>query len=97
MGYDAAFDEYMTPIPAWPRAMEDLTPEKVDWGGGNPGFQKLGWSPNGNVRGTYWVESHPTEGFIAYGAIDADGDGIPAVYMATKRQNTHLLTEPDIF
>jgi hypothetical protein len=48
------------------------------------------------VRGGYWVEATAT-GFTVRGVIDADGDGVPAEYMATESQGPTLLTPPDVY
>lgn len=60
------------------------------------GWRDLGWRPDGQVRGVYWVELTP-EGFAAYGACDVDGDGDYAVYVATERQGAQLTTPGDVY
>jgi hypothetical protein len=110
VAYHAAFDVYVLPISPWPRAVEDLSPDLVDFSknqGAEPtaegvydrgsGYNHLGWSADAPVRGTYWVEPHPTEGFVVYGAIDADGDGVPAIYKATKDHWAKPVTKPDVY
>ncbi len=60
------------------------------------GWTDLGWFPDGQVRGVYWVELTP-EGFAAYGACDVDGNGDYAVYMATEHQGAQLTTPGDVY
>lgn len=86
-GYDAAYDQYLlaSQHPAG-------TPGKTlaDWAGGNVGFQKLGWKPDGKVRGRYSVTTTaptaalPGGDFVVTGIADVDGDGAQAQYTATK-------------
>ncbi|MFZ5481047.1 MAG: hypothetical protein ACOZNI_30070 [Myxococcota bacterium] len=70
----AANDRYV----AVPRAVAALGKEAVPWVGG-PEWTQLAWSPEGEVRGSYWVEL-VGDGFVVHGAIDVDGDGVPAEY-----------------
>ncbi len=87
LAYDAAFDEFV-PVRAHPRRPEHLGKEPVPWHG-NPDFEMLGWAPDGDVRGTYWVEVSPDgSDFTVFGMGDMDGDGVPALYTATKSINT---------
>ncbi len=84
--YDAAFDGYISAPPA-PRPVHALTPDEVPWRS-TAEFVRLGWSPDGPVRGTYWIEVAPDgSDFEVYGAMDADGDGEPVVYRATNATN----------
>lgn len=89
LAYDAAFDSFVA-APAAPRALDQLTKEAVPWVS-NPGFTQLGWAPDGDVRGVYWVEVNADgSDFVVYGAIDADGDGEPVIYRATRTENATL-------
>ena len=100
MGYDAAFDEFL-PAAQHPSA----TPGKkqVDWAGGNTDYQKLGWSPDGAVRGNYTVTttvaSTSVKGadFVVTGICDVDADGNTADYTATKSINTVFLDSNDTY
>lgn len=89
LAYDAAFDEFVEADPA-PRAITALTPEAVAWVG-NPGFDKLGWRPDGPIAGCYSVHVTRSEDggahFQVDGWLDADGDGVPAHWMATEAIN----------
>jgi hypothetical protein len=66
---------------AVPRADAKLGREPAPFAGG-PEWTQLGWSPDGPLRGTYWVEV-AGDGFVVHGAIDADGDGVPAEFTVT--------------
>jgi len=72
-----------------PRSLDDLSPAPADWTPGSA-FDTLGWAPDGAVRGTYQVEAKPDSlDFIVHGWIDADGDGVPAHFTATR--STHAV------
>jgi hypothetical protein len=61
------------------------------------GFEILGFTPDGDVRGTYWVTTETTN-FTAYGIIDLDGDGEFATYKATKSENPNSpINAPDVY
>lgn len=91
LAYDAAFDTFLAipePVPLDPLMLGDRA---VDWPDGTK-FDELGWSPYGQVRGTYWVEvSADGTDFTVHGLCDIDGDGDPAHYTATK--TTHATME----
>ncbi len=95
LGYEAAFDAFVAAEPA-PRRVEQLSAEPLDWVG-NESFNNLGWRPDGPVRGTWWVEVTPDgESFTVYGAIDEDGDGVPARARRVKDGTVERLTPPEI-
>ncbi len=61
-------------------------------------FNKLGWAPDGKVRGSYRVHTvSEAEDFIVGGIIDIDDDDINAVYTATKTTDARLLTSNSIW
>ena len=61
------------------------------------GFATIGWAPDGDVRGSYWVETNNYD-FTAYGVSDVDGDGVYATYVATKSTNPNSpITGPDVY
>lgn len=83
----------------FPRPVEALGADKVTWRVGS-GFDELGWAPPGNdpVLGTYSVvPSADGQDFVVNGWIDADGDGTPAHYVATRADNAALQTAPDVY
>ena len=90
IGYNAEFDSYLAipePVPLDPLMLADRS---VDWPSGTL-FDELGWSPYGQVRGTYWVEvAADGSDFTVHGMCDVDGDGEPAHYTATKSTNASL-------
>ena len=95
VGYDAAFDEFVPCPDATPRELWMLDGNPYPWMGDDCWWD-LGWAPDGDVRGTYWVEVSGYD-FTVYGAIDADGDGVPAIYTATKSINPVLTTPDDVY
>lgn len=95
LAYDAAFDQYL-PMPAAPRPKEALDTKAVAWPTGSP-WDQLGWRPEGDVRGTYWVEvSEDGQHFTVHAMEDADGDGKPAHWTATDEQLPKALTGPEV-
>ncbi|MEL6345032.1 MAG: hypothetical protein AAFV53_18090 [Myxococcota bacterium] len=98
LAYDAAFDGYVSIPTPHPRAIDDLDREAVLWTVDAEGFETLAWGPDGPVRGTYWVEVSPDgEDFTVHGMIDADGDEVPAHYVATPNESAHALTGPNVY
>jgi type II secretory pathway pseudopilin PulG len=73
------------------------------WGTSSTGFNSLNWHPDGPVRGVYSVtttapsSSSPGGDFEVIGRIDCDGDGVEAIYTATKSLNVKLTTRNDVF
>jgi len=79
------------------RVRHRLDGEQCSWSSGST-FDKLGWGPDGNVRGTDQVELDPNGyDFIVHGWIDADGDGFPAHYTATKSVNPVMVTPNNVY
>lgn len=75
LSYDAAFDGYV-PVPEpVPRPVAALDRKLLKFPEGTA-FETLGWRPDGEVRGTYWVEVTGDD-FVVHGAIDIDQDGEP--------------------
>ncbi|MCP4807987.1 MAG: hypothetical protein GY913_32100 [Proteobacteria bacterium] len=80
-----------------PRFVHELDEHKVPWTS-PPDFAQLGWEPGGDVGGAYWVElSADGREFEVHGMIDADGDGIPQHFRATRTTNATLLTPNDVY
>ena len=77
MAYDAEYNAFVTAT-AHPTSTVGKSP--VAWGNGNTDFQKLGWSPDGKVRGAYSVattaasSSNPGGNFTVKGVCDDKGD-----------------------
>ncbi len=90
IAYDAAFDDYIE-CDSWP----DDTPGKSlrEWPTGS-NFDTLGWAPDGDVRGSYSVETESTD-FTARCVHDADGDGEQSVWEASKTSNPQLVAGPE--
>ena len=100
MAYDAEYNEFV-PATSHPVAAPDKSP--TDWTGGNTEFQRLGWQPDGEVRGRYAVSTTPagsgTPGgdFIVTGLCDVDADTDIATYTATKSINTAFANSNDTY
>ena len=95
LAYESNFDVYVSADPYPPISSGDEAKQWVRNSAG--GFSTIGWSPDGDVRGTYWVTTTDMN-FTAWGIIDLDGDGKYATYMATKSENPNSpITGPDVF
>ena len=99
MGYDAAFDTFLN---ATQHPTTTASKVQQDWLGGNAEYQKLGWAPDGEVRGQYTVRttaasSTPGGDFLVTGICDVDGDGTTAQYTATKSINATVNTANDVY
>lgn len=93
--YRASFDAYVAAERS-PR----LTPDKqmAKWVA-SEGFEALGWAPQGDVRGVYWVELRADgAGFTIHGRCDLDADGEVAEFIATEADEAaRLITDPDVY
>ena len=97
MAYAAAFDEFVDCTVPTPRPVEALDDELYAWGQQRC-FDELGWMPDGDVRGTYWIDVN-AEGtdFTVHGMADLDEDGVPCHYTATRSINATAVTDPDVY
>jgi len=99
MAYNATEDRYLA-IAQHPAELPGKN--AVLWTGGS-GFDNLNWQPDGEVRGAYSVtiqeptENDPSGDFKVIGKIDCDGDGDPAIYMATKTLHATQLSPVDVY
>jgi type IV pilus assembly protein PilA len=94
LAYESNFDVFVNAT-AYPGTPLKTTQAWVIASSG--GFATLGWSPDGDVRGSYGVTS-TSQNFTATGLSDVDGDGSPASYIATKSQNPNAPTTlPDVY
>ena len=95
-GYEAAYDYFINA--AWhPRAVANLDKVLVSWALPAGGFDTIGWAPDGDVRGTYQVNSTSSTTFQVDGQCDVDADGSPAVYVATDATNSTATTAHDVY
>ena len=94
LAYESNFDVFVqaTAYPSTPtKTTQPWTP------GSAGGFDTLGWSPDGDVRGSYAVTTTSTN-FTATGLSDVDGDTQYATYVATKSENPNApTTGPDVY
>ena len=93
IAYEAKHNSYVTcpPYPATP------TKTTQQWEASQAiGFSKLGWKPDGDIRGVYGVTVTSSD-FNVLGISDLDGDGVFATYMATKSEEPRLLTPSHIY
>ncbi len=100
MGYDAAFDNFIncTNTPG-----TDANKKTQIFTTAGTGYDTLGWQPDGEVRGSYVVQttpagaSSPGGDFLVTGVTDVDQDAINSVYTATKSINTTFLNKNDTY
>ena len=98
--YDAEYDTFLTAT-AHPTGSLGKSPQ--NWGNGNTDFQKLGWLPDGKVRGQYSVATTVASSTVAggdftvKGVCDVDADTTEAAYTATKSINTVFLNTNDTY
>ena len=91
--YDAMYDGF---LPAGhPPGSSELGKSPRPWTS-DPGWTALPWSPDGEVRGAYWVEVSGDD-FIVHGVCDVDADGVRAEYTATASLNAARVTPADTF
>lgn len=97
LAYDAAFDEYKfcgDERSARRAVGKELRPWVED-----PCWRELGWRPDGDVRGAYWIErvtgDDGSPSFAVHGVADVDGDGVLVEYVATESQNARTV-DPDV-
>ena len=94
VAYESNFDVYVT-CSAYPGSPTKTTQQWTKSSSG--GFSTLGWTPDGDVRGSYQVATTTTN-FTATGLSDVDGDGTQATYVATKSENPNApTTGPDVY
>lgn len=82
LSYDATYDGYIAVPTPVPRPVSQLDRKMVPFPDDTP-FSVLLWRPDGDVRGTYWVEVDGEE-FTIHGAIDIDQDGEPRHVILTS-------------
>ena len=92
IAYDASFDGYIV-LPQNPASAPGKA--QVAWVS-TAEYDQLGWSPDGEVRGTYQA-SETTTDFLVTGTSDVDGDGVTANYTATKTINATQNTLNDVY
>ena len=93
IAYESKADAFLA-VGAYPTGDPDKSPHK--WNGGNVGFQKLGWIPDGDLRGQYSVTTS-TSDFTVNGVTDVDGDNNDSVYTATRSISVVFLNANDTY
>ncbi len=93
LAYDAAFDTYIQQTSFMP----DGSPTKKQRNWNGAAFNTLGWGPDGQVRGSYKVQSTSSTDFLVTGIADVDGDTTQSRYTATKSINAVMVTLNDTY
>ena len=60
-------------------------------------FDVLGWRPEGQLRGSYTLQSTENGTFNVKGFCDVDANGKQATFVATADQDVHPLTDSDVY
>ena len=94
MAYDAEFTRYLSVRSYQP----DSDPGKTlrDFPAGTA-FDTLGWMPDGQVRGSYKVQTLSSTDFMVYAITDVDGDGNKSSWTCTKTINVTMNTANDVY
>jgi type IV pilus assembly protein PilA len=84
LAYESAYGHLMSESDPQP----DRAPGKHtrDWRVGS-GFDAIGWQPDGKVRGSYSITTAKPGDFEIRGVCDVDGNGVQAVYTASRSVN----------
>jgi type IV pilus assembly protein PilA len=89
LAYEASFDQFVQQSALHPNSSPNK--QQRAWTSGSA-FDTLGWGPDGNVRGSYYVISAGPTDFVVSGSCDVDGDGSQASYSASKTINASMNT-----
>ena len=92
--YDAEFSRYLTVPRYHPDSSPGKKSRKFTMG---TQFDTIGWMPDGEVYGSYKVQTLSTTDFMVYCIIDADGDGEKSSWTATKTINATMNTSNDVY
>jgi type IV pilus assembly protein PilA len=99
--YHAEWDSF-TQAAATPASLPGRT--QVDFtGGGLVGFQNLGWTADGKVRGQYRVEGITSGGgfasddFTAIGVADVDGDATNSQYNCNRAVKATMVSANNVY
>lgn len=93
LSYDAAFDAYVNASAQGPGGKVALA-----WPATAPGFDTIGWRPDGAIRGVYAVTGADATDFLVTAVSDVDGDNVDAHYSATTSINATLLaTDANVY
>ena len=66
--------------------------------GDDPCWDELGWGPEGQLRGAYWVEvSASGDDFKITGISDVDADGEYAIFAATRDGEVDMVSPPHAY
>jgi type IV pilus assembly protein PilA len=81
--YNAEFDTYLAAA-LLPRSNGALNAQNFPWPASAPGFDQLGWGPEGDVRFNYVVGMPSGTSYLATASSDLDGDGTLRVLDVAK-------------
>lgn len=91
IAYEASFDTFVAAA-AHPSGALGKTP--VDWGT-NADYSKIGFKPDGQVRGQYTVTLSGSNDFTVLGEANVDGEGDNSTFQATVSTNATMTSDND--
>ena len=100
IGYHAEWGEF-TSVSATPPVVPGRA-TTVFTGSGYTGFEMLGWSADGQVRGIYMATAANTsvsaaDDFTATAQTDVDGDSNYVEYMANRARKAEMMTQNNVY
>jgi type IV pilus assembly protein PilA len=93
LAYEASYDQFVAQSAFHPNSSPNK--QQRAWTSGSS-FDTLGWGPDGNVRGSYFVQTSPTN-FTIGGICDVDGDGATADFFARKDVNIYVKSGNNVY
>ena len=94
MAYDAAFD---TLVAVAVTGSSTLGKQQELWPTPAPGFDTIGWRPDGKVRGQYEVALNGLNDFTITGTCDVDDDGSNSEWTSTAAINATMISDADLY
>jgi type II secretory pathway pseudopilin PulG len=98
LAYDAAHDKYVPQISYVPTTARTKKARAWDT---TSAYQALGFTPDGQVRGSYYSPLFGATGIDTVGTCDVDDDGIEASYMSRIDRGTvsdnYMITSTLVF
>ena len=90
-----AFDD-INSLPAAPRPVVQLDRTQAPWTASEE-WNAIDWSPEDELRGSYWMERTEDNRYAIHGMADVDGDGIPCHYILIEGETIQRQTGEDVY
>jgi type IV pilus assembly protein PilA len=95
LAYDASQDSFINVSSPVPRDDGNLDKQATQWIASD--FDKLSWSPDGDVRGNYMVTTTSGTDFMVTAKIDVDDDNVIAQYTCSRSSNSVQVSQNDTY